>query len=60
MAQAGYALGSSLMFLLVLNAGAILGSLIGGWAADRWSTKKVVNLLLYFGCNRFIFTRNAP
>ncbi|USK71969.1 MFS transporter [Peribacillus asahii] len=42
MAQAGYALGSSLMFLLVLNAGAILGSVIGGWAADRWSTKKVV------------------
>ena len=46
MAQAGYALGSSLMFLLVLNAGAILGSLIGGWAADRWSTKKV--LIFYF------------
>ena len=42
MVQAGYALGSSLMFLLVLNAGAILGSLIGGWAADRWNTKKVV------------------
>ena len=46
MAQAGYALGSSLMFLLVLNAGAILGSLIGGWAADRWNTKKV--LIFYF------------
>ena len=42
MVQAGYALGSSLTFLLVLNAGAIFGSLIGGWAADRWSTKKVV------------------
>ncbi|MFB5284009.1 MFS transporter [Peribacillus sp. Hz7] len=46
MAQAGYALGSSLMFLLVLNAGAILGSVIGGWAADRWNTKKVV--ICYF------------
>jgi MFS transporter, AAHS family, benzoate transport protein len=46
MAQAGYALGSSLMFLLVLNAGAIVGSLIGGWAADRWSTKKVI--IFYF------------
>ncbi|MBM4765015.1 aromatic acid/H+ symport family MFS transporter [Bacillus sp. B15-48] len=46
MVQAGYALGSSLMFLLVLNAGAILGSLFGGWAADRWNTKKV--LISYF------------
>lgn len=44
MAQAGYALGSSLMFLLVLNFGAILGAVIGGWAADRWNAKKVLVL----------------
>ncbi|KAA9022561.1 MFS transporter [Niallia endozanthoxylica] len=46
MAQAGYALGSSIMFLLVLNVGAIAGSVFGGWAADRWNTKKVV--IFYF------------
>jgi AAHS family benzoate transporter-like MFS transporter len=49
MSQAGYALGSSLMFLLVLNVGGILGSLIGGWLADRWNTKKV--LIIYFTLN---------
>ena len=46
MANMGYSLGSSLFFLLVLNAGAILGCLIGGWASDRWHGKKV--LLLFF------------
>jgi MFS transporter, AAHS family, benzoate transport protein len=49
MSQAGYALGSSLTFLLVLNVGGILGSLIGGWLADRWDTKKV--LIIYFTLN---------
>ncbi|MBB6447807.1 MFS transporter [Bacillus benzoevorans] len=42
MESAGYALGSSLMFLLVLNLGAIFGAIFGGWAADRWSGKKVL------------------
>ena len=42
MNQAGYPMGSSLMFLLVLNLGAIFGAVFGGWAADRWSGKKVL------------------
>lgn len=42
MEGAGYELGSSLMFLLVLNLGAIFGAVFGGWAADRWSGKKVL------------------
>lgn len=46
MAQAGYELGSSLMFLLVLNFGAIFGAIFGGWASDRWNGKKV--LMLFF------------
>jgi len=46
MANAGYNLGSSLLFLLVLNFGAIMGCLIGGWASDRWRGKKV--LITYF------------
>lgn len=46
MANAGYGLGSSLMFLVVLNLGAIFGCVFGGWSADRWRGKKV--LLLFF------------
>jgi AAHS family benzoate transporter-like MFS transporter len=42
MAKANYTLGSSLMFLLVLNFGAIFGAIFGGWAADRWNAKKVL------------------
>lgn len=47
MMNAGYGLGSSLMFLLTLNVGAIIGSIIGGKVADSYSVKKVV-ILLYF------------
>jgi AAHS family benzoate transporter-like MFS transporter len=39
MMSAGYPLGSSLLFLLVLNLGAIIGAIFGGWLADRWKTK---------------------
>jgi AAHS family benzoate transporter-like MFS transporter len=46
MMAAGYPLGSSLTFLLVLNVGAILGPVLGGWVADRWKTKNV--LIIYF------------
>ncbi|WP_100401007.1 MFS transporter [Bacillus sp. FJAT-44742] len=46
MTNAGYALQSSLLFLLVLNVGAMAGAFFGGWMSDIWSTKKVV--LTYF------------
>jgi len=46
MQKAGYELGSSIMFLLVLNFGAIFGAIFGGWAADRWNAKKV--LVVFF------------
>lgn len=42
MSQAGYALSSSLMFLLVLNIGAIIGAVGGGWLADRFSLRSVL------------------
>lgn len=41
MRGAGYALGSSLQFLLVLNLGAILGGLLGAWLADRIGPRTV-------------------
>ena len=46
MLSAGYPLGSSLVFLLVLNIGAIFGPIFGGWFGDRWKLKYV--LIIYF------------
>ena len=42
MAGAGYSLGSALTFVLVLNVGAIIGAVGGGWLADRFHIKKVL------------------
>ncbi|MBR9858009.1 MAG: MFS transporter [Gammaproteobacteria bacterium] len=42
MSAAGYELGSSLMFLMVLNIGAIVGAVGGGWLADRFSLRAVL------------------
>lgn len=38
----GYPLGSALTFLLVFNLGSIVGSVIGGWVADRIGSKPVI------------------
>lgn len=42
MAGAGYSLGSALTFVLVLNVGAIVGAVGGGWLADRFHIKTVL------------------
>ncbi|MDR1431788.1 MAG: MFS transporter [Propionibacteriaceae bacterium] len=42
MVAAGHTLSSGLGFLAAFNAGAILGGLCGGWAADRWGSRRVV------------------
>lgn len=42
MFTAGYALSSSLSFMLVLNVGAIVGTLILGKLADKYGVKKVL------------------
>jgi AAHS family benzoate transporter-like MFS transporter len=42
MAGAGYSLGSALTFVLVLNFGAMLGAVGGGWLADRFHIKHVL------------------
>lgn len=46
MNAAGYPLTSSILFLLVLNFGAIFGAIGGGWLSDKWNPKKV--LVLFF------------
>lgn len=42
MFNAGYALGSSLRFVIIFNVGAIVGTLILGSLADKWGVKKVL------------------
>jgi AAHS family benzoate transporter-like MFS transporter len=42
MAGAGYTLGSALTFVLVLNFGAMIGAVGGGWLADRFHIKWVL------------------
>jgi len=42
MAGAGYSLGSALTFMLVLNLGAMIGAVGGGWLADRYHIKYVL------------------
>ncbi|BAN27779.1 MFS transporter [Caballeronia insecticola] len=42
MAGAGHSLGSALTFVLVLNFGAMIGAIGGGWLADRFDIKHVL------------------
>ena len=42
MAGAGYSLGSALTFVLVLNFGAVIGAVGGGWLADKFHIKVVL------------------
>jgi MFS transporter, AAHS family, benzoate transport protein len=42
MASAGHSLGSALTFVLVLNFGAMIGAIAGGWLADRFNIKHVL------------------
>ena len=42
MRGAGYPIGSALQFLLLLDSGALVGALLGGWIADRVGGRKVV------------------
>ncbi|ANB76156.1 MFS transporter [Paraburkholderia phytofirmans] len=42
MASAGYSLGSAMTFVFVLNFGAIIGAVCGGWLADKFHIKTVL------------------
>ncbi|AOI90516.1 MULTISPECIES: MFS transporter [Burkholderia cepacia complex] len=42
MRKAGYPLGSSLHFLLVMQFGAVAGNLFGAWLADRVGSRKIL------------------
>jgi AAHS family benzoate transporter-like MFS transporter len=42
MISAGYGLGSSLSFLLLMNVGAIFGAIGGGWIGDRLGLRRIL------------------
>ena len=42
MRKAGYPLGPSLQFLLVMQFGAVAGNLFGAWLADRMGSRKIL------------------
>ncbi|MEK4967377.1 MFS transporter [Cytobacillus sp. FSL R7-0696] len=49
MIEAGYALNSSLAFLITLQGGAIVGTLIIGWLCDKYGSKKMLVPLYALG-----------
>lgn len=49
MIESGYPIGSSLTFLLMLNAGAVLGCLVSGWFADKWGGKSTLVIFYAIG-----------
>ncbi|MCP2256949.1 MFS transporter, AAHS family, benzoate transport protein [Streptoalloteichus tenebrarius] len=50
MRAAGYPLGSSLAFLMVFNVGSIVGSVAGGWSADRLGSKALITTAFLVAC----------
>lgn len=49
MVDAGFELNSSLLLLLALNFGGIIGSIFGGWLSDRWNPKYVLSAFYISG-----------
>ncbi|HJT91793.1 MAG TPA: aromatic acid/H+ symport family MFS transporter [Mycobacterium sp.] len=61
MRSAGFALGSSLAFLLVLNLGAIFGAIGASYVADRIGIQKVVTASFLIACIAiFLISLNLP
>lgn len=61
MRSAGFALGSSLAFLLVLNLGAIVGAISASFVADRIGVQKVVTASFLIACVAiFLISLNLP
>ncbi|WP_158169958.1 MFS transporter [Mycolicibacterium smegmatis] len=54
MIRAGYSLGTSLVFLMVLNIGVMIGSVAAPWAADRRGARTMI--LAAFGTGAVGFT----
>lgn len=61
MVEAGYDLSTSLVFLLALNLGGMLGAICGGFLADRFNLAKVLcSLFLSGAVALFLLSYNLP
>lgn len=61
MVEAGYDLSTSLSFLLALNLGGIIGTVTGGYLADRFPVIKVLSVLLLAGaCSLYLLSYSLP
>ncbi|MFJ8259851.1 MFS transporter [Peribacillus asahii] len=49
MIEAGYSLGSSLIFVAIMNVGAVLGTIVFGRLTDKWGFKKIMIPLYILG-----------
>lgn len=49
MQNAGYPIGSSLLFLVTLNLGGVTGAIFGGKLADKFGSRKVLLFFFLFG-----------
>lgn len=49
MLQAGYSLGTSMMFLFALNIGGMVGAIGGGFLADHYHIKPVLTIMFLMG-----------
>lgn len=49
MVQAGYSLGASILFLFALNIGGMVGSILGGFYADKFNLKLVISTMFIIG-----------
>ena len=49
MQNAGYPMGSSLLFLVTLNLGGVTGATFGGKLADKFGSRKVLLVFFIFG-----------
>ncbi len=60
MERSGYTLGSSLMFLLVLNAGVVVGSIAAPWAADRLGSRTMIFVAFAAAATAFALLAQRP
>lgn len=61
MIQAGYSLGTSMIFLFALNIGGMVGAIGGGYLADRFHIKKVLTIMFSCGAIALILLGfNSP
>ncbi|WP_437080794.1 MFS transporter [Streptomyces sp. enrichment culture] len=60
MRQAQFPLGSALTFLLVFNLGSIIGSVVGGRAADRFGSKPMVAVSFLLGAASIVLLATRP